>query len=82
MTVCERLAELKRRPRSASFQEMQRLLVDAGFKRTGRQGATWVYEAPGTGVRVTLRKADPLLPAYVTRTVRVIERVVECDDID
>jgi hypothetical protein len=81
MTLCERLADLKQQPRSVAPKELHTLLSDAGFRRRGKRGSTWVYSHPGVEP-FTVRDTDPLLPAYVTCGVRVIEQVIDCDADD
>jgi hypothetical protein len=72
----ERLAHLRKARRNVRPQELDNLLHSAGF--TGRQGRAQeiVYSHPSLEAPFAIPQGNPVLPTYVSRAIREIERVI------
>lgn len=80
MSLGERLESLKKRRRSVRPQEMDSLLIDAGFQRRYGKGDHWVYSHPELPYPLTIDPRTPLLPAYVSKAIRAMEEVLNDED--
>jgi predicted RNA binding protein YcfA (HicA-like mRNA interferase family) len=74
--LATRIADLKRRRRSVTPHDMDKLLVDAGFTRRQGKGDHWVYSHPQRPFPLTIDPRNPLLPAYVSKAIAAIEEVM------
>ena len=70
-----RLAEARPRRRSVHPREVHRILLLAGFERRHGRGDHWVYRRGGSAI-VVIDPRIPLLPAYVSAVIRVIEETL------
>jgi hypothetical protein len=80
MDVQERLASLRKRRRSVDPAELHALLTATGFERRYGKGDHWVYTHALRRYPLTIDPRKPLLPAYVSKTIRAIEEVLPDDD--
>lgn len=74
--IKQELAQLKKRRRSVKPDDMHALLSEAGFDRRYGKGDHWVYTHPRMQYPLTIDPENPLLPAYVSKAIRVIEEVL------
>lgn len=77
MELRARIEQLKRRRRSVPPNELNSLLVDAGFQYRwgGRNHA--IYSHPKLAYNVSIKQEKPLKPAYVSKALRAIEEVFD-----
>jgi predicted RNA binding protein YcfA (HicA-like mRNA interferase family) len=74
-----RVEALRKRRRSVRPAEMHGLLTDAGFSRRMGKGDHWVYTHPRLTYPLTIDPRNPLLPAYVSKAIQVLETVIDRD---
>lgn len=78
MTKREKLLErIRRNPWDVSFEELDKILRQHGFKcRQPSKGSSHYTYIKGD-VRLTLPKQNPMRPVYVKMTLRAIEEAEE-----
>ena len=59
---------------------MHKLLTACGFARRYGKGDHWIYTHPRPRHLLTIDPRNPLLPAYVSKSIRAIEEVLTDDD--
>ena len=69
------IADVRERRRSVHPREVHRVLVLGGFDRRPGKGDHWIYRRGGSGI-VVIDPRIPLLPAYVSAVIRVIEEIL------
>ena len=79
MSIREEVARLKTRRRSVRPEEIHALLTEAGFTRRFGQGDHWVYTHARRRFPLTIDPRKPLLPTYVSKSIRAIEEVLADD---
>ena len=72
----QRLDEPRKKRRSVSPKDMDKLLTDAGFSRRQGKGDHWVYTHARRVYPLTVDPRNPLLPAYVSNAISAIEEVL------
>jgi len=76
MELAREIERLKTSRRSVRYEELDQLLVAAGFERRAGRGDHWVYRHPKAGRSLVIDPRTPLLPAYVSKAIRAIEEVL------
>jgi predicted RNA binding protein YcfA (HicA-like mRNA interferase family) len=80
MGLRDELDALKTRRRNVTFRELDQLLAKAGFSSRQGKGDHVVYSHPDLPYRLSIDSGRrPLLPAYVGKTLRAIEEVIDDD---
>lgn len=79
MTTREELEQPKRARRSVRPDDMDRLLIEAGFERRFGKGDHWVYTHPQRPYPLTIDPRNPLLATYVSKAIRAIEEILPDD---
>lgn len=73
----QRIQALKLRRRSVRPSEIHSLLLEVGFSRRMGKGDHWVYTHPELPYPLTIDPRNPILPAYVSSAIRLIESVLD-----
>jgi hypothetical protein len=74
--LTKRLARLKTARRSVKPQELDVLLLTAGFSRRRGRAQDSVYSHPKLEAPFAIPTDNPVRPTYVSRAIRAIEQVI------
>ncbi|QGP92569.1 hypothetical protein MGLY_19550 [Neomoorella glycerini] len=78
MTKREKILEkIKQNPRNVSFNDLDRILRQHGFKCRQLGSGSSHYTYLKDDIRITLPKQNPMRPVYVKITLKAIEEIEE-----
>ena len=68
-----RLRRARQNPKNVRFNELVRIYEDHGFIVRPGRGSHYVAKLPGTRIRETIPRQNPMKPRYVKKALDIID---------